>query len=171
MQFGHGRIIKNHTGAEAGTQFSQNRRFHFGVHFRAHFGSQNGLAKSWFSRPGGRDGLGQLPWRPQEPSERSQEPSQEASRAVREPSRAAQEASRVVRATSTSRPGGPKTLPSGLCSRPGGPKSSQRGFQRCPRGFASVPRAHRAMDQPFQHTRPDPSGLKGGFRIVGVGEG
>ena len=135
MQFGHGRIIKNHTGAEAGTQFSQNRRFHFGVNFRTPFWVLKWVGISWFSRPGGRDGLGPLPWRPQEPSERSQEPSQEASRAVREPSRAAQEASRVVWATSTSRPGGPKTLPSGLCSRPGGPKSSQRGFEWYSRAF------------------------------------
>ena len=101
--------------------------------------------------PGGRDGLGPLPWRLQEPFERSQEPSREASRAAREPSRAAQEASRVVWATSTSRPrglktlpsdlcsrpGGLKTLPSGLCSRSGGPKSSQgaKGIQDASRAF------------------------------------
>ena len=167
MQFGHGRIIKNHTGAEAGTQFSQNRRFHFGVNFRTPFWVLKWVGISWFSRPGGRDGLGPLPWRPQEPSERSQEPSQEASRAVREPSRAAQEASRVVWATSTSRPGG-QDLPKQPLQPPG---RAQKLPKRLRMVFASVPRAHKAMDQPFQHTRPDPSGLKGGFRIVGIREG
>ena len=159
MQFGHGRIIKNHTGAEAGTQFSQNRRFHFGVNFRTPFWVLKWVGISWFSRPGGRDGLGPLPWRPQEPSERSQEPSQEASRAVREPSRAAQEASRVVWATSTSRPGGPRPSQAASAAArkgPEAPKEASNGI----RERSQSPQSHGPT---FSAHTARPIRTKGGF--------
>ena len=168
MLFGHGRIIKNHTGAEAGTQFSQNRRFHFGVHFWAHFGVPNGwrqtvVFEAW--RPG-RSGTAPL----------------EASRAVREVSRAVPRGLKGRPRALKSGPGGLKSRLGDLDEPPGRPQDPPKRplqppgrAQKLPKRprmvFASVPRAHRAMDQPFQHTRPDPSGLKGGFRIVGVGEG
>ena len=34
--------MKNHTGAQAGIEFSQNRQFHFGVHFKSILGPNMG---------------------------------------------------------------------------------------------------------------------------------
>ena len=114
-----------------------------------------GLA-AWMALDGFRwaqDGFQEPTERLQDPPKRPQEPSGPSLRAL------------------TSHQGGPQTLPRGFRSRSGGPRSPRRGFERCPRGFASVPRAHIAMAQPLQRNRPDPSGLKGGCRIVGVGQG
>ena len=168
MQFGHGRIIKNHTGAEAGTQFSQNRRFHFGINFRVHFGSPFGVVFSMLFEA----------WRPG----RSWTAPLEASRAVREVSRAVPRGLKGRPRALKSGPGGLKSRLGDLDEPPGRPQDppkrplqppgrAQKFPKRLRMVFASVPRAHRAMDQPFQHTRPDPSGLKGGFRIVGIREG
>ena len=133
--------------------------FILGSIFGPILGAQMGGGKPWFSRPCGRDGLGPLPWRPQEPSERSQEPSQEASRAVREPSRAAQEASRVVWATSTSRPGGPRPSQAASAAArkgPEAPKEASNGI----RERSQSPQSHGPT---FSAHTARPIRTKGGF--------
>ena len=93
-------------------------------------------------------GLKSRPKRPEGPSESPQERPRRPQESFGRPRRAAREAQDPPK-----RPLQP-------------PGRAQKLPKRLRMVFASVPRAHRAMDQPFQHTRPDPSGLKGGFRIV-----
>ena len=117
----------------------------------------------------------------------------EASRAVREVSRAVPRGFKGRQRGLKSGPGGfksrlgdldePPERPQDLAKRPLQPPgrsqdSPKRPLQplgraqkllrseRYPRRFASVPRAHRAMDQPFEHT-----GLKGRPRVLQSGPG